>query len=78
VWIGSKVSIRQGVSIGNGAVIGSNAVVLKDIEPYAVVAGIPAKKIKIRFTEKEIEKVTSKKYFFHKPPKAKNILDDIH
>lgn len=54
VWIGHNAIIKQGVSIGNGAVVGSNAVVTKDIPPYAVVGGIPAKIIKYRFDDATI------------------------
>ncbi|MEG2760601.1 MAG: acyltransferase [Mucinivorans sp.] len=46
VWIGEGVAIMPGVTIGRGAVIGANAVVTKDVSPYAVVGGIPAKTIK--------------------------------
>lgn len=46
VWVGEKVSIMPGVHIGQGAIIGANAVVTKDIPPYSVVGGIPAKVIK--------------------------------
>lgn len=47
VWIGDKVTVLGGVTIGNNAVIGSNSVVTKDIPPYTVAAGIPAKVIKV-------------------------------
>lgn len=57
VWIGNNVTILQGVSIGDGAVIGAGAVVTKDVEPYAVYVGNPAKKLKYRFTEEEIRKL---------------------
>ena len=49
VWIGEKVSLGHGISIGDGAVIASNSVVTKDVEPYTVVGGLPAQKIKDRF-----------------------------
>lgn len=46
VWCGANVSITKGVHIGTGAVIGANAVVVNDVEPYTVVGGVPAKRIK--------------------------------
>jgi len=48
VWVSSRVTILPGVRIGRGAVVASNAVVTKDVEPMAIVAGIPAKKIGVR------------------------------
>ena len=49
VWIGGDVSIRSGVHIGTGAIIAAGSIVTKDVEPYSIVAGIPAKMIKYRF-----------------------------
>lgn len=63
VWIGSCVKILQGVTIGDGAVIGAGAVVTKDVEPYAIVAGVPAKKIRSRFTEEQIQKLLKFKWW---------------
>lgn len=57
VWIGEGVLIKQGVTIGNGAVIGMGSVVTKDIEPYAIFAGNPAKKIRNRFDEEIINEL---------------------
>ena len=57
VWIGHNASIMPGVTIGNGAVIGTGSVVTKDVEPYSIVAGVPAKKIKMRFNHDIIEKI---------------------
>lgn len=55
VWIGHNVTVKQGVTIGHGAVIGSNALVTKDVPPYAIAGGVPAKIIKYRFKEDIIE-----------------------
>ena len=55
VWIGDNVTILGGVKIGDGAIIGANSFVNKDVEPYVIQAGIPAKKIKYRFDKDEIE-----------------------
>lgn len=55
VWIGNDVKIMDGVKIGNGAIIGLGSVVTKDIEPYSIVVGVPAKVLKKRFSEDEIK-----------------------
>ncbi|NBC37649.1 hypothetical protein GTZ99_13925 [Novosphingobium sp. FSY-8] len=53
VWIGSRVTIMEGVRIGRGSVIGSNAMVTRDIPPYSVAMGIPARVVRPRFTQEE-------------------------
>ena len=63
VWIGKRAIIKAGVTIGDGAVIGAGAVVTKDVPPYAVVAGMPAKIIKYRFDEETIESLLSSKWW---------------
>lgn len=63
VWIGDNVMIMSGVSIGDGACIAAGSIVTKDVEPYAVYAGIPAKLIKKRFSEETIELLLSLKWW---------------
>ena len=55
VWIGSNVIIMSGVRIGDGAVIAAGAIVTKNVEPYSIVGGVPAKTIRRRFEENQIE-----------------------
>ena len=63
VWIGTGVMVMGGVTIGDGAVIGAGAIVTKDVPPYAVVAGVPAKIIRYRFSEEHIEALLKMKWW---------------
>lgn len=54
VWIGTAVTILSGVNIGDGAVLCANAVITKDVPAYAIVAGIPARLVRYRFTPEQI------------------------
>lgn len=63
VWIGYDAVILSGVTIGDGAIIGSRAVVTKDVPPYTIVGGIPAKPIRKRFCDKTIEKLLEIKWW---------------
>lgn len=57
VWFGYDSLVMNGVTIGNGAIIAARAVVVKDVPPYAIVAGNPAKVVKMRFDDKTIERL---------------------
>lgn len=57
VWIGYDAMIMAGVTIGDGAIIGARAVVTKDVEPYSIVGGVPAKEIRKRFAPETIERL---------------------
>lgn len=63
VWIGNRVMIKAGVTIGDGAIIGMGSVVTKDVGPYEIWAGNPAKMIKKRFNDGRIEKMISIKWW---------------
>ena len=55
VWIGDNVTVKAGIQIGNGSVVGHGSLVTKDVPPYAVVGGVPAKVLYYRFTEPIIQ-----------------------
>ncbi len=57
VWIGRGATIMPGVSVGHGAIIGTGAVVTRDVQPYAVVGGVPARLIRYRFPAETIAKL---------------------
>jgi acetyltransferase-like isoleucine patch superfamily enzyme len=57
VWIGRNATILSGITIGDGAVIGANSVVTKNVLPYAIVAGNPARFIRYRFSQEEIDQL---------------------
>lgn len=63
VWIGEKAIVLDGVTIGTGAIIAAGSVVTKDVAPYAIVGGVPAKQIKLRFIESEIDLLLKSKWW---------------
>lgn len=74
VWIGRNVIILTGVNIGTGAVVAAGAVVTKDVPPYAVVGGVPAKIIKYRFDEKTIRRLLASEWWLWPDEKIKKHL----
>ena len=75
VWVGSHVLINGGVTVGNGVVIGAGAVVVKDVPPYAVVGGVPAKIIRYRFSEDVIAKLEELQWWNLPVEKLKEHID---
>ncbi|GLR17022.1 CatB-related O-acetyltransferase [Portibacter lacus] len=63
VWIGYAATIMPGVTIGDGAIIGSKSVVTKDVAPYEIVGGNPAKLIRKRFSDEEIHRLLNLKWW---------------
>ena len=63
VWIGYESLIMSGVTIGDGAIIGARSIVTKDVQPYPVVGGVPAKQIKMRFDQHKIKKLQKIKWW---------------
>ena len=63
VWIGFGATIMGGVNIGDGAIVAAGSVVTKDVPPYAIVGGVPAKIIRYRFSDSEIDKLLKIKWW---------------
>lgn len=62
-WIGMNAMIMPGVTIGEGAIVAAGSVVLKDVPPYTIVGGNPAKEIRKRFSDSEIDKLLEMRWF---------------
>lgn len=63
VWIGLNAIIIDGIKIGDGSIIGAGAVVTKDVEPYSIVGGVPAKLIRYRFNEEKIKRLLDTRWW---------------
>lgn len=77
VWIGYDAVIMAGVHIGDGAIIGTRAVVTKDVEPYSIVGGVPAKEIRKRFAPDVVAKLLELKWWNWPSEKIKNNIAAI-
>lgn len=78
VWIGFRSTILSGVHIGQGAVIAAGAVVTKDVPPYSIVAGVPAKVIKYRFKSDMIEELLKIDYQKLSEKEIKDHIDELY
>lgn len=65
VWIGERVTLAQGIRIGTGAVIAAGSIVTRDVPPYAVVAGVPARIKRLRFDERLVERLLTSRWWHH-------------
>ncbi|MEZ5198290.1 MAG: CatB-related O-acetyltransferase [Bacteroidales bacterium] len=88
VWIGANAIVLAGVKIGDGAIVGANSLVTKDVEPYSIVVGTPAKHQRFRFDEKTIQELLKIQWWnwddqkikknialFENPKKVINLID---
>ncbi len=77
VWIGYEAIVLSGVTIGDGAIIGTRAVVTKDVPPYTIVGGIPAKPIRKRFSDEVISKLLELQWWNWPENRIKENIDVI-
>ena len=77
VWIGYEAVILAGVTIGDGAVIGTRAVVTKDVPPYTIVGGVPAKPIRKRFSQETIDSLLKMKWWNWSEALIRQHIDEI-
>lgn len=77
VWVAAGAIIRQGVNVGDGAVVGANSFVNKDVPPYAIVAGSPAKILKYRFDDLVQKKIQESHFWEYPPKEARRLLEEI-
>ena len=77
VWIGHSSIILSGVTIGNGAVIAAGSVVVKDVPPFSIVGGNPAKVIRFRFDSKTIAEIENSKWWNWSDSKIRENLESL-
>ncbi len=77
VWIGHAAVIMPGVRIGTGAVVGAAAVVTRDVEPYQVVAGVPARPLRSRFSDTVIDRILSSRWWEWTRPQLEERWRDL-
>ena len=78
VWIGARAMIMDGIKVGDGAIIAANAVVTKDIPPYAIVAGVPARIIRYRFSSEKIENLLQSQWWLLPLSEIKERMNDLN
>lgn len=77
VWIGYEAVIMSGVTIGDGAIIGTRALVTKDVPPYTIVGGVPARQIRKRFSEDIISSLLDVRWWEWSKEKIKKNISAI-
>ena len=77
VWIGHGAVVMPGLTVGNGAVIGANAVVTRDVEPYTVVAGVPARTLRRRFPDELADRIEALAWWDWPSERLSQVVEDM-
>ena len=77
VWIGYEAVVLSGVHIGDGAIIGARAVVTRDVEPYTIMGGVPARPIRKRYDEETIQRLLALRWWDFPPEQMRKCLDAL-
>ena len=77
VWIGYEAVILSGVHIGDGAIIGARAVVTRDVEPYTIMGGVPARPLRKRYDEEKIQRLLALRWWDFPPEQMRKCLDAL-
>ena len=78
VWVGARAMVLDGVKVGDGAIIAANSVVTKDVPPYSVVGGVPAKIIRHRFTLSKIDKLQKSQWWTWTLTELRNRMKELN
>ena len=78
VWLGARAIVMDGIKIGDGAIVAAGAVVTKDIPPYAIVGGVPAKIIRYRFKSEKIQYLLNSKWWTLSLAEIKNLMNELN
>ncbi len=76
VWIGNNVSIIEGVTIGDGVAVAAGSVVIKDLEPYGIYGGVPARKLKSRFPDDKVDMLLKSKWWDKDEAEIRKLVEE--
>jgi acetyltransferase-like isoleucine patch superfamily enzyme len=77
VWIGTRALVLSGATVGNGAIVAAGATVVRDVPPYAIVAGTPARVIRYRLTQNEIDRLQGSRWWDYSDDILERNLDKL-
>lgn len=76
-WVGANAFIRKGLKIGIGSIIGAHSVVLQDVEPYTIMVGVPARKVRMRFSDSVTKALLASKWWEYDRPVLQEVIASV-